>query len=329
MTTKTTRNIIPATPIKSQSINQNQKAEFTLEYSTGIFLKRLLPMASKLPSSHEASLALADFLWSLHPKLQKRGQFRDMHGVPVRLGRIVEPCHERFKFLVDSNYQQFGQSMSLFEQGRSGRSALGDQNTAYRRMRVEEETLTSRIQGAIDDAFYEERMLGNDDVSVQMDEEELKARYPREDATVFLPYALAQVITDGSRTNLHRLMEGLVTEKKKQDPVTGEVTRTRVLKKQVAVCLNKTQQKKLLKIVKDFLAPYEAMWEVANEMQDFRRDLFKTLLPFRTTKQLQEGWPELFDDFCRLTGLGVTHGQDLIESVTVKDELMAVINAAK
>ncbi|MGI9570646.1 MAG: hypothetical protein ACR2PH_13150, partial [Desulfobulbia bacterium] len=49
-----------------------------------------------------------------------------------------------------------------------------------------------------------------------------------------------------------------------------------------------------------------------NTMFEFSRELYEGIKCVRNTKQFQERYPDMFDEFCSITGLGQCDGKDLV-----------------
>lgn len=96
---------------------------------------------------------------------------------------------------------------------------------------------------------------------------------------------------------------------------------------------NKTQQleipvsiqKKLLKLEKDREDSFKAFQKEANQLTTFMHQLWGVLIMIKTTRQFQQKWPHMFEDFCGITGLGSCDGKNLI-TTTETDVLESLIS---
>jgi hypothetical protein len=280
-----------------------------------VYRPKMIARALKLQSQQEFGFGLVKVLQDSFKRLQHPGDFRRMHGIGIATEALVPGFHGVLSVL-EGRHSAYSLSHGFLDND-AGRSALGSQSSSGDRKRAEYASMREVIVSAVRDADlfdarreYAQKFRG--DVVPLLTTQDIHRAVGE---TVWVPAALRDLDVNGyyPQTRQIGLANWCLSEAKTQDRATGVVTRTTRLNSALTDSLPSQRAKnKLLKVCKTLVEPITAYDAEFRAMQDFAEDVWRALKVFKNTKQLQEGWPEIFDDFVALSGLGACHGSDLL-----------------
>lgn len=283
---------IPTVELRSQTINALHRQEFVIEFTRSVFMPRVVEATPRDMGDWKKDLeAQVHMLRDAFPLL-KKPEVREVYGRTVAIHNAIRWDHETFQsalrgidsYRIATKLLNVDRLQDNIEgRARSFSAAMSTQIKA----RMPNVEASSKYQTELQDAT---RLINS-----KSTEAEGNACY------IYLPHTVGGLID-------------LITEKKSQDPNTGEVTRTPVIKTQFVKAIPKSVQTRILAWIKKKRATVstEALESEMRLMFEFSRELHEGVRIIRNTKQFQQRLPDMFDDFCFITGLGQCDGKDLM-----------------
>lgn len=288
---------IPADKLVSQPINVTHRQEFVIEFTRIIFKPRIVAAVPKDIKDPKLDINLQlSLLMDAFPLMQKEG-FREVYGDTKPRHKLVRFPHRVIKDITDSLTYNAGHG--FFGDHAVNQNCWGNLNAMSREMR-----------------FAIEKNLPNTAASVDLLAEmetkysETEGAWGKDDLNLWLPREVCG-------------LSSLITEKKSQG-ADGVVSRQPVIKKQFAMIIPKGVQAKILKWEKTRRKDPGAtkLEEEIINMRKFAAELYEAVRIVRNTKQFQQRFPDMFDEFCGITGLGQCDGKALIST-----ESMDLVNS--
>lgn len=271
----TTIPTIPTPELRSQPINMGHKAEFVCSYTELIFLPKLIAAKPAEPKDTTESQALQLTLMREAFKMIQDPELGEVYGRRLDAASVCVWADEQRNRGLDLSH--YNLERSLF--GNATPRGVGGYCSAMAHSLYEKLNLNLNHAG---ETYYN-----------------VRGEFNREYGSVYVP-------------NQVRNLRSVLSDKKSQDPSTGVITRIPVIASQYSKIIPKSVQKKILKWNAANNIGTSKIDAVVRDMYAFSAELYAGLTPVRTTKQLQERWPEVFDDFCAVTGLGQCHGTALM-----------------
>jgi hypothetical protein len=300
---------IPQVQLKSQAINQRNKVEFMCDYTAMIFTDRMCAVVSQDNSTDDLIRDLYGVWSKAFPVLQKAGVFQDTYGAAVSGAEMFanSNIYGNGFAVADKLYPDtWGMNKNVFKHAvPRGVDSVLDAFTSTMRKRIHESMPKTWRENMFPTVIGHH--LSKDHPHRLEYVAWLDANMP----TFYMPDKLVS-------NSKAPLFLSLITHKKVQDPATGEVTRTPIIKAEYTTIVPKKVQTRLLKL---YIKYYGAAAEASNNgikhselvaCYEFMAGVWQMVLPVRSTKQMQQRWPDAFDDFCAITGLGQTHGSELV-----------------
>ncbi|RLA41588.1 MAG: hypothetical protein DRR06_15715 [Gammaproteobacteria bacterium] len=286
---------IPANKLVSQPINNEHRQEFVVEFTRIIFKPKIIAALPQDIANPQADIELQlSLLKDAFPFLAKK-EFRDIYGrYNPNYNAVVFP-HRTITQTIDTLKRST--SSKLF--GINSSSSWGTINAFSNE-------LAFAVNGNLPNVTASEDLLTRMHDKYNSTENASQ----QDHLNVWLPVSV-------------KGLADLITEKKVQAK-DGAITRTPIIKKQYAAIVPKGVQAKILKwekLRRKDPGAAKLEQEICN-MYKFSQQLYEAIRIVRNTKQFQQRYPEMFDEFCGITGLGQCDGKSLIAT-----ESMDMVNS--
>jgi hypothetical protein len=282
---------IPKSKLVAQPINAQHRQEFVIEFTRNIFLDRIVAATPADLGNWEEGLNIQkQLLLDAFPLLHKPNM-GEVYGQHASWGSVLVWEHEQYEKVLNQlhryHFSSYLISDRLAENVEGHIMAFGNELHNQIKRKMPNLEACKKYQEKLSGMSYSPRS--------NTSQEDIEKNY------VYIPNGISNV-------------QDIIGEKKVQNDNTGEVTRTPVIKKQFTTIIPKPVQKRILAWTKKKRQNVSAdrMQAEMKLMKEFANELLKGLRVIRNTKQFQERLPDMFDEFCFVTGLGQASGQDLI-----------------
>ena len=283
---------VPKPELKSQPINAIHRQEFVIEFTRIVFQKRIVAAVPDDINNFMVDLDLQKkMLVEAFPLLNKNHDMGAVFGNREPLYNCLQFQHQTYKQILDELDSYHIQTKLFGCDIRRGDNIDGA-------MRVFSSGLIHALKAELPnvEASKSHYNLMHSNYYKKTQE----GHQPDPDSFIYLPHHVINI-------------NSLLTEKKTQK-ADGTIVRTPIIKKQYIEVIPKKVQTQIVAWMKKGQKEVgvEKLHSEVKTMFEFSKELYEGIKCIRNTKQFQERYPDIFDEFCSITGLGQCDGKDLI-----------------
>lgn len=292
---------VPTPELRSQPISATHRQEFVLEFTRIIFEPRIVKAVPKDMSNFMEDLdAQRSMLYDAFPILQKK-DLREVYGERNPMHRSLRFSHDQYNDVLG----RFQYNHSI-EDHMFGGQVRGDNITGA------VSAFAKSLHAGITNALPNVKASKDYAISLRKQWDENNVENQPDTCYIYLPNHVSNLFD-------------LVTDKKSQSK-SGQVSRTPIIKSQFVGVIPTKVQARILAWVKKGRAEVgvQKLEQEVQTMFEFSRQLYDGLKCVRNTKQFQERHPDMFNEFCSITGLGQCDGKDLV-SFTDMSTVMSIL----